>query len=370
MRRALELAEQGRGRVNPNPLVGAVIVKGGRIVGEAYHEHYGGPHAEALALEHAGKNARGAELYVNWEPCVAYSGKRTLPCVDAIIRAGVRRVIVATRDPTPQIYGRGIQKLKEAGIEVIEGVLEAEAKRLNEFRAKYATKGLPFVALKVAMTADGKIATRTGDSKWISSEESLKLAHELRVRYAAVLVGIGTVLRDDPELTVRKVEGRDPVRVVLDSRGRIPLQASVLQVRSEAPTVIATCGMPLQQEERLKGLKTPTQIEVWRLPADPQGGVNLRALLVKLGKAQIDSLLVEGGPTVAAAFLKEGLLDKLVLIIAPKVVGGKDAPTPIGGEGVEHLEEAFRLRECSVRTLGADVVYEGYFDYSGPGERR
>jgi len=370
MRRALQLAEEGKGRVNPNPLVGVVIVKGGRVIAEAYYERFGGVHAEALALERAGSAARGAELYVNWEPCVAYPGKRTPPCVDAIIRAGIRRVIVAMRDPTPQINGRGIRKLKEAGIEVIEGLLEAEAKRLNEFRAKYAAKGLPFVALKLAMTADGKIATRTGDSKWISSEESLKFAHELRARYAAVLVGIGTVLRDDPQLTVRRVEGRDPLRVVLDSKGRIPLKASVLHVESEAPTVVATCEMPVKYEGQLRRLSSSTKIDVWRLPKDPQGRVDLKVLLERLGKSQVDSLLVEGGSTVAASFLEERLLDKLILIIAPKVAGGQEAPTPLGGEGVERMEEAIPLRESSMRALGPDFVYEGYFSYSEPGEKR
>lgn len=363
MRRALELAERGWGRVNPNPLVGAVIVKGDRIIAEAHHERYGGPHAEILALGRAGEAAQGAELYVNWEPCVAYCGKLTPPCVDRIITSGIRRVVVATRDPTPQIDGRGIARLKEAGIEVIEGVLEKEARRLNEIRIKYATTGLPFVLLKMAMTADGKIATSQGDARWISSEETLKLAHRLRARYASVLIGIETVLKDDPELTVRRAQGRDPWRIVLDSRGRIPPDASVLHLDSEAPTVIATCTMPKGKEQELKGLCTPTRIEVWRLPA-VRGRVDLRALLKKLGEAKIDSVLVEGGSTVAAAFLEQRLLDKLMLVIAPKVVGGRKAPTPIGGEGIAQMAAAIRLRETSVYTLGPDVVYEGYFNYS------
>jgi diaminohydroxyphosphoribosylaminopyrimidine deaminase/5-amino-6-(5-phosphoribosylamino)uracil reductase len=275
-------------------------------------------------------------------------------------------VIVAARDPTPEISGQGIARLREAGIEVIEGVLTEEAQRLNEIRAKYAATGLPFVLLKMAMTADGKIATRKGDSRWISSEESLKLVHKLRARYAAVLVGVGTVLRDDPELRVRRVEGRDPVRIVLDSQGRIPLQAAILHVGSRAPTVIATCGMPREKEEQLRGLDTLTPIEVWRLPPDPRGWVDLRALMEELGRAQIDSVLVEGGSTVAAAFLNERWIDKLMLVIAPKVVGGRDAPTPIGGTGIERMEDAFRLRDCSVYPSGVDVVYEGYFDYPEP----
>ncbi len=362
MRRALELAERGMGRVNPNPLVGAVIVKENRVRAEAYHPYYGGPHAEALALKQAGEAARGAELYVNWEPCVSYPGKRTPACVDQIIAAGIQRVIVATRDPTPQVAGRGIEELKRAGIEVIEGVLAKEAQQLNEIRAKYATTGLPFVLLKMAMTADGKSATRTGDSRWISSEESLRLSHRLRVRYAAVLAGIGTVLRDDPKLTVRNVEGRDPIRIVLDSRGRIPLDARILRVPSEAPTVIATCAMPEEKERQLQQISD--KIEIWRLPANPEGRVDLRALLRQLGDSQLDSLLIEGGPTVASAFLVEHLIDKLLLVIAPKIIGGKDAPTPIGGEGIERLKDAIRLKDCSVSMMGPDLVYQGYFDYS------
>jgi diaminohydroxyphosphoribosylaminopyrimidine deaminase/5-amino-6-(5-phosphoribosylamino)uracil reductase len=363
MRRVLALAEKGAGRVNPNPLVGAVLVRDGKIIAEAYHERSGGLHAEALVLNRAGGEARGAALYVNWEPCVAYPGKRTPPCVDAIIRAGVCRVIVATRDPTPEIRGCGIEHLKRAGIEVIEGVLEAQAKKLNEIRAKFATTGRPFVTLKMAMTADGKIATRTGDSRWISSEASRELVHELRARYAAVLVGIGTVLWDDPRLTVRRAEGRDPLRIVLDSQGRIPRDARILHVKSGAPTAIATCAMPPEKESELRDLNTPTRIEIWRLPADSHGRVDLQALLGRLGEAQIDSLLVEGGSTVAAAFLRDHLLDKLTLFIAPKVIGGREAPTPIGGEGVACLSEAVCLKDISIRSLEPDVVYEGYFEY-------
>ena len=364
MRRALALAERGVGHVNPNPLVGAVLVRDGKVIAEAYHERSGGPHAEALVLKRAGEEARGADLYVNWEPCVAYPGKRTPPCVERIIAAGVRRVIIATRDPTPDIYGRGIEQLKRAGIEVIEGVLEFQAKKLNEIRIKFAITGWPFVTLKMAMTADGKIATRTGDSRWISSEASRALAHGLRARYAAVLVGIGTALQDDPRLTVRRVKGRDPLRIVLDSQGRIPLDARILRVESEAPTVIATCEMLPEKERELQALRTPTRIEIWRLFAGPQGRVDLQALMRRLGKAQIDSLLVEGGSTVAAAFLRARLLDKLTLLIAPKVVGGREPPTPIGGEGVACMAEAVRLKDVSVRPLEPDVVYEAYFDYS------
>lgn len=369
MRRALALAERAWGRTNPNPLVGAVIVRGDRVIAEAFHERPGGPHAEALALQRAGDRARGAELYVNWEPCVAYEGKRTPPCVEAILRAGIRRVIVATRDPTPQINGRGIERLRRAGVEVREGVLEREAKKLNEIRARYARTKLPFVTLKYAMTLDGKVATVTGESRWISSEASREYAHKLRARYAAVLVGIGTVLRDDPQLTVREVPGPDPLRVVLDSQGRIPLESKVLWVESEAPTVIATCAMPPERERRLKELQTPTSVEIWRLPPDPAGRVDLRALLKHLGERELDSVLVEGGPTVAASFVEQRLADKLAAVIAPKVVGGREAPSPLAGRGIERPADALPLVDVEVQRIGSDVVIEGYFRYStGTGE--
>ncbi|MBI1729392.1 bifunctional diaminohydroxyphosphoribosylaminopyrimidine deaminase/5-amino-6-(5-phosphoribosylamino)uracil reductase RibD [Candidatus Acetothermia bacterium] len=364
MRRAIELAELGSGYVNPNPLVGAVLVKEGKIIAEAYHERFGEPHAEALALQRAGKAATDADLYVNWEPCISYPGKRTPACVDQIISSGIRRIIVATSDPTPEVNGKGIQHLRKAGIEVIGGILENEAKRLNEIRAKFAVTGRPFVLLKMAMTADGKIATRTGDSQWVSSGESLKLAHRLRVRYAAVLVGIGTVLHDDPQLTVRKVKGRDPIRIVLDSKGQIPLSARLFYLESQAPTIIATCCMSSEKAEQIKKLKTKTPIEIWRLPEDSAGHVDLNALVNGLGERQIDSLLVEGGSGIAAAFLQQRLLDKLTFIIAPKLLGGESAPTPIGGQGIASMAKAISLKEPAVRMLGNDVVYEAAVDYA------
>jgi diaminohydroxyphosphoribosylaminopyrimidine deaminase/5-amino-6-(5-phosphoribosylamino)uracil reductase len=334
------------------------------IIAEAYHECFGEPHAEALALQRAGAAARGADLYVNWEPCIAYPGKRTPACVDQIISSGIRRVVVATSDPTPEVNGKGIAYLRKAGIEVIEGVLDNEAKRLNEVRAKFAVTGKPFVLLKMAMTADGKIATRTGDSQWVSSDESLVLAHRLRVRYAAVLVGIGTVLHDDPQLTVRKVTGRDPIRIVLDSKGQIPLSAKILHLKSQAPTIIATCCMSSEKEEQLNKLKTSTPIEIWRMPEDSAGRVDLNVLINALGERQIDSLLVEGGSGIAAAFLQQRLLDRLTFIIAPKLIGGESAPTPIGGHGIASMASAIALKEPTVHMLGTDVVYEALLDYA------
>ncbi|MCR4404636.1 MAG: bifunctional diaminohydroxyphosphoribosylaminopyrimidine deaminase/5-amino-6-(5-phosphoribosylamino)uracil reductase RibD [Candidatus Acetothermia bacterium] len=352
MRRALELAERGAGWTSPNPLVGAVIVRGGRIVGEGYHQRFGGPHAEVLALEAAGEEASGADLYVTLEPCVHWG--KTPPCVEWIIGAGIKRVIVAVRDPNPLVDGRGLARLRQAGIEVVEGVLAEEARKLNEPFFKFITTGRPFVILKLAMSLDGRSATRTGESRWISNERSRELVHWMRSRYAAVLVGINTVLKDDPQLTARLEGARDPWRIILDSEGRLPLDAQVLRLESAAPTVVATTqGMPPAKEEELlrRGAR------VWRLKSRA-GRVDLADLLARMGAEGLDSLLVEGGPTVAASFLEAGLVDKIVFFIAPKIVGGP--VSAIAGSGVERLTEAWQLRDISVRMLDGDLVYESY----------
>ncbi|MFQ6090225.1 MAG: bifunctional diaminohydroxyphosphoribosylaminopyrimidine deaminase/5-amino-6-(5-phosphoribosylamino)uracil reductase RibD, partial [Candidatus Bipolaricaulia bacterium] len=252
MRRALVLAQRGEGWTNPNPLVGAVVVNGGWIVGEGWHERFGGPHAEAQALEAAGQEAQGAELYVNLEPCVHWG--KTPPCVERIIAASIKRVIIAARDPNPLVNGRGAAKLKQAGIEVAVGLLEEEAMKLNEPFFKFIEAGRPFVVLKLALSLDGKIATRTGDSRWISGERSRELVHRLRNKYMAVLVGITTILEDDPQLTVRlkAIRTKDPLRIILDSRGQIPPGAKVLNLGSEAPTIVATTVlMPKEKEKAL-----------------------------------------------------------------------------------------------------------------------
>jgi len=356
MRRALELAERGAGWVNPNPLVGAVVVKDGKIVGEGFHERFGGPHAEVLALDAAGGEARSADLYVNLEPCVHWG--KTPPCVERIIASGVRRVFVAVRDPNPLVDGRGLARLREAGIEVTEGLLEEEARRLNEPFFKFITTKRPFVVLKLALSLDGKVATRRGDSRWISSERSREMVHRLRNRYAAVLVGINTILRDDPRLTARLPGARDPWRIILDSRGRIPLDGQVLNLESPAPTVIATTELMSQEKEKAllsKGAR------VWRLRARARDGrVDLEELLKRLGDEGLDSLLIEGGPTVAASFLEADLVDKVVFFIAPKIIGGEEAPSAIGGRGSMRPAEAWKLRDISVRMLDEDLVYEGY----------
>lgn len=360
MRRALELAQQGTGRVNPNPLVGCVIVKDGEPLAEAYYAQYRGEHAEAKALDQAGEAAQGAELYVNYEPCVDFPNKRTPPCVDRIVDAGIARAVIATRDPTPEVRGQGIQQLREAGVEVVEGVLEDEARRLNEIRHKFATTGRPFVLYKSALSLDGKIATRAGDARWISSDPSRTLVHQWRNRLAAVLVGTETALRDDPRLTVRHVDGRDPVRIVLDSHGRLPPDSTVFHLDSDAPTIVATVDMPADTETSLRSLESSTAIEVWRLPGNAEGRVELTALMMALGKRGIDSVLVEGGADVAAALLDSGLIDKLAFFLAPMLVGGDEAPGPLGGAGAPCVPQAVPLRHPAVAWSGPDLLYTAY----------
>ncbi len=353
MRRALALARRGWGWTRPNPLVGAVVVRDGTVVGEGYHAVCGGPHAEAVALLEAGDRARGADLYLNLEPCVDFPGKRTAPCVDAILASGVRRVVVATADPNPCVNGRGLARLREAGVEVVEGVLADEARQLNEVFFHWIVHQTPFVVLKLALSLDGKIATRTRKSRWISGPESRRVVHLLRARYGAVLVGVGTVLADDPALTVREAEGPQPLRIVLDSVGRTPLGAKVLS--SAARTVVATTDrMPPGTEEELRARGA----EVWRLPGSG-GRVDLGELLRRLGK-ETDSLLVEGGSEVAAAFLEAGLVHKVAFFYAPLVLGGRDAVPAVGGEGAADPAQAIRVQDLSIERVGADLLITGY----------
>jgi len=356
MRRALELAAKAGGRTSPNPMVGAVIVRDGRIVGEGYHERAGLPHAEVIALNKAGKLAKGATLYVNLEPCCHWG--RTPPCTKAIIRSGVRKVIVATLDPNPLVSGKGLEELRRNGIEVEVGLMEEEAKRLNKFFFKHITTGLPFVILKIAMSLDGKIATCTGESKWITSPESRRMVHEIRDQVDTVMVGIGTVLKDDPQLTTRLPdrEGKDPIRVILDSHARTPPTARAINPKSPAPTIIATT--PKANEERVKALRE-AGAEVVMLDEDEEGRVDLKSLMEYLGGRPIQSLLVEGGSEVASSMLMKGLVDKVMFFIAPKIIGGVNAPTPVGGSGVQRLSEAIPLEEIEVKRVGPDILIEG-----------
>ncbi|MTV47642.1 bifunctional diaminohydroxyphosphoribosylaminopyrimidine deaminase/5-amino-6-(5-phosphoribosylamino)uracil reductase RibD [Heliobacillus mobilis] len=357
MARALELASLARGRTSPNPVVGCVIVKDGQVVGEGYHEKAGTPHAEVHALRQAGDKAQGATLYVTLEPCSHYG--RTPPCVEAVIAAGIGRVVAAVPDPNPKVAGRGFRRLQEAGIPVDVGILAEEAAAINQPFFTWVTRGRPWVLLKWAMTLDGKIATATGDSRWISGPDSRRVVHQWRNIYDAVLVGIGTLLADDPELSVRLPESkegtyRNPVRIIVDSQARTPLTAKILS--SEAPTIIATSERA--PSERIEALEKAGAV-VLPCPTNAQGKVDLPALLKKLADRGFTSLLVEGGAQIHGSFLAQDLVDQVAVFVAPKVVGGDGAPSPVGGTGVSLMKDARVLQHSTFRPLGDDWLLQG-----------
>ena len=352
MRRALVLARKGSGRTSPNPAVGCVIVRDGVIVGEGWHRKAGTPHAEVHALRDAGSKAHGADVYVTLEPC-SHFGK-TPPCADALIDAGVKRVFVGMVDPNPKVMGRGIEKLRAAGIEVAAGLFESECRKLNEAFIKHVTTGLPFVIYKSAMTMDGKTATASGDSKWITSDKSRRYVHKLRSMVDAVMVGAGTVVADDPLLTSRIPGGRDPLRVIVDSKLRIEPTAKVLTVLSPADTLIATVTSEPEKNVRLVGAGGKVLICPTR-----EGRVDLQALLRSLGERKVQSILLEGGAELAGDFLRQGLIDKLLFFYAPKLVGG-DAPGPFRGPGTETMAAGMRLRDISITRFDDDMLVEAY----------
>ncbi len=352
MKRALQLARRGLGKVSPNPMVGAVIVKGGRIVGEDYHRRYGGPHAEVNAIAAASGDTSGATMYVTLEPCCHYG--KTPPCVEAVIKAGIKRVVIGTLDPFPRMRGKSLEILRQAGIETSAGVLEKECLALNEVYFRYINTGRPFVTVKFAQTLDGRIATAAGGSRWISSPPSRQLAHRLRARHDAILVGVATVLADDPELTTRLVRGRNPVRVVLDSKLRLPLTAKLLAGQDKARTLVATT--PAADPVKLAALEE-MGVEVLKVPADAQGRVDLEKLLPLLAQRQISSVLVEGGAEVITAFLRAGLADRLVVFIAPRIMGrGIEA---VGELDIAEVARAIKITYERVYRSGEDIVVEG-----------
>lgn len=353
MNQALDLARQGEGRTRPNPAVGAVIVKDGVVVGRGFHPKAGQPHAEIFALHDAGELARGADMFVTLEPCSHHG--RTGPCADAIIEAGLSRVYVGTTDPNPQVAGRGIQRLREAGIQVFCGILESQCRRIIAPFAKHILTGIPYVVLKSAMTLDGKTATACGHSQWVSNAASRLEVHHLRNRLDSIMVGIGTVLHDNPQLTTRLPEGgRDPHRIVVDSKLRIPEDVAMLHLDSKAATLIATTAQaPGDKIERLAALG----IEVLVLPAI-SGRVDLHALLASLGKRGLQSILLEGGAELNGAFWRAGLVDRMMMFVAPKVVGGEGKGV-FAGAGVTSMAEATCLRDVRVRQFGDDTLIEG-----------
>jgi len=352
MRLALKLAQRGRGRVEPNPMVGAVLVKRGQLVAQGYHQRFGGPHAEPNALEVAGKAAQGSTVYVNLEPCAHYG--KTPPCADALIEARVAQVVTAVRDPFPATNGKGIRRLRQAGIEVVEDVLTEEAKELNAAFLKWVRTGQPLVTLKWAMSLDGKIATRRGDSKWISCEASRRYAHKLRSYNQAILVGVGTVLQDDPLLTCRVRGGRNPVRVVLDSRLRTPSDCQLLRTIDHAPVLIATTrNASRRKREQLE--RAGAEVLVLR---QSRGRVNVGALLDALGERAISTLLIEGGSEVHGTLCDGRLADRVVAFVAPRLVGGGDAVTAVAGRGVPHIASGLELASVHWRRLDTDLVLE------------
>lgn len=368
MRAAIELAKKGEGWTNPNPLVGAVIVKENQIIGQGWHHKYGDLHAERDALRDCrerGNNPSGATIFVTLEPC-CHTGKQP-PCVEAIVEAGIKKVVVGNRDPNPLVSGKGAAFLRERGVEVEEDFLRSECDALNFIFFHYITNRTPYVALKYAMTADGKIATAAGKSKWISCQESRDFVHQLRNKYSCIMAGIGTVLADDPLLTCRIPGGRNPTRVICDSSLRLPLDSQLVQTATEVPTIVA-CAASDDRWQAKEGAACPAQNFLQKEKALAQKGVqvircgtkrvDLSLLMQKLGAQNLDSVLVEGGGQLNFSLLKAGLVQRVYSFVAPKIFGGAAAPSPVGGEGVLEVADAFSLSQIDARKIGSDVLIE------------
>jgi len=355
MRMAIALAKKGAGWVNPNPMVGAVLVKDGRIIGKGYHQFFGGPHAEINAISNATETVEGATLYVTLEPCT-HQGK-TPPCAPLIVEQGIRKVIIGMDDPNPIVKGTGIEYLLSKGITVHTGMLRNEISRMNEAFGKFIQTGIPFCNLKTAMTLDGKIATITNASRWISGEKSRRYVHELRQQVSGILVGADTIIYDDPLLNTRRGRKRskDPLKIIADTRCRIPLESKVLTHNPQL-TILATTELAEKSKIR----------EINRLGAQTlicpvkKNKVDLVFLVESLGKMGIESILIEGGSTLAFTALKEKIVDKVTSFISPKLLGGKLAPTPVGGEGIKKMNDAINISGWKFRRMGEDILVEGY----------
>jgi len=349
MRRALELAARGRGRTSPNPMVGCVAVRDGQVIGEGWHRKAGEPHAEVNAVEAAGGDVAGATLYVTLEPCT-HEG-RTGPCSELIIKHQPARVVVAMHDPNPRVSGEGIFQLRNAGIQVDVGLLEEEARALNEVFCKYITTRTPFVIAKCGMTLDGKIATRTGDSKWVTSEVSRRMVHELRNEVDAIMVGSRTVMLDNPSLTTRLEEGKtkDPIRVVLDAESYLDATARVFHSGSEAPTWVA-----VPDDRTFEGAD-----EVLRIPRRGSE-LDMTLLMRELGEREVTSVLIEGGGTTLATAFETRVVDKVMFFIAPKIVGGHAAVTAVEGEGIGRMNDAIQLERMTATPVGEDILIQAY----------
>ena len=357
MEMAYGLAEKARGRSSPNPLVGSVIVKNGAIAGWGFHEEAGTPHAEIIALNRAGRRAKGATIYITLEPCVHWG--RTPPCVDSLLAAGLGRAVISAYDPNPVVHRWGVRRLRDAGLRVSVGLLKEKNARLNEMYDKYITRGIPFVTLKAALSLDGKIAAATGDSRWISSPGTRDYVHLLRGEYDAVMIGINTLLRDDPLLTVRHQnwEGKKISRVILDSRLRIPLTARILATGATGRIIVfAREGA---SAAKAKGLRDRGADVIYL--RSPLGNGGLQEVLAELGKREIGGLIVEGGGRLQTSFIEAHLADKIMLTLSPKLIGGRDAPGFFGGEGVARVRDALALKSLRPFSLGDDLILEGYF---------
>lgn len=353
MRLALRLALKGAGRTRPNPMVGAVLARAGKIMAAGYHQRAGGDHAEIVALKKAGRRARGATLYLNVEPCDHYG--KTPPCTLSLIQAGIKRVVAGMVDPDPRVSGRGIRRLRRSGIQVDVGILAEESRRLNEAYIKYITRHIPFVILKLAASLDGRIATSSGDSQWITEVASRRYVHAMRNQADAVLVGIGTVLADNPRLTCRIPGGRDPLRVVLDPRLRIPLSARLLRGRKAEKTIVV--AGPRVPAKKVKAIES-YGAQVWNLPAR-KGRIGLTPLLRRLAKMGLLSVMIEGGATTAGHALKEEIVDKILFFYAPKIIGAEGRPM-INLLGIKRMNQSPRIRAMELKRIGNDFLVEGY----------
>ena len=353
MQHALELAKRGVGHVNPNPMVGAVIVKDGRIIGEGWHEHIGGLHAERNAFKHCTEDCTGATIYVTLEPCCHWG--RTPPCTEAIIEHNIARVVVGCLDPNPLVAGKGLEILRKAGIECISGVLEEECHAVNEVFFHYITTKKPFVVMKYAMTLDGHISAFTGDSKWVTGEAARNHVQKTRRWLSGIMVGIGTVLADDPMLNCRIEDGVNPIRLVCDSKLRIPLDCQLVRTAKEIPTCVFCAKADISRQKALED----AGVTVIPLPDENGTQVDLNAVMTYLGENQVDSVLLEGGGTLNGEALRLGLVDRVQAYVAPKLIGGATARGPVEGPGIARMADALQLNNLNITRLGDDILIEG-----------
>lgn len=353
MNLAMRLALKAKGKTSPNPMVGALVVKNGKIVGRGYHKKAGMSHAEIIALDEAGKNSQGATLYVTLEPCTHFG--KTAPCVNRVVNSGVKEVVVGMIDPNPLNNGKGINIIRQHKIKVEVGFFEERLKRMNESFVKYITKRMPFVTVKTAESLDGRIATKTGDSKWITSDKSRLFAHKIRQDYDAIMVGVNTVLRDNPKLDAW-FSKQHPIKIVVDSQLSTPQDANIFSANSQV-IIVTLPSMPGQETENRKILPQKARILEVR---EKDGQINLRDMFKKLARLEITNILVEGGGTLNGSLFNERLVDKILFFISPKIIGGKDSISSVMGAGISRMEQAIKIKEAKLRRIGEDFLVEGY----------